>query len=171
MEKTNIEKFLQQDRYTFDQDKNIWRRSLITNFSEEEYINRKDEIMDLFEKQNNEAIKLILSYYDKHKDKLDSTQSLLLLRHAGQWYAMNGDSKNAIKLFQKVYQIETNIPNDYGVWLDYIEATIAFLSNDWDRLKEITTTMDKRLRNYDVVQRLYLWYKEGKSYFDSYSGL
>lgn len=171
MEKISIDEFLQQDRHTFDQDKEKWWRSLITNYTQEDYLSRKDEIWGIFQKQNKEAIQLILDYYNKHKDKLSQDQSLLLLRHAGQWYAIDWNYEDAVELFKKVYQIEKKLTNDHGVWLQYIEATIAFLSNDWEWLKQIATTMDKRLINYDVVQRLYLWYKQDKNYFESYSGL
>jgi len=111
-----------------------------------------------------EAAELIDEYIAKHKD-LDMSQRPNLNFHAAQMYAFADDYKTAIdRLNNSTYAFE---PPELPLrWNAYVNATIAFLKKDIDRLKECRKeiaegpTFEGKKANLDVVDRLIKYFDE-----------
>jgi hypothetical protein len=105
-----------------------------------------------------EAATLIDSYIKKHKN-LNESQTTILNFHAGQMYAFADDYETAIDRFKRSSYAQEP-PQLPLRWNAYVQATIAFLNEDLDRLKECRKeiaegpTLEGEKPNLDVVDRL-----------------
>jgi hypothetical protein len=105
-----------------------------------------------------DAARLIDEYIEKHQG-LDESQRVNLNFHAGQMYAFAYDYQKGIDRFTKSTYAEE--PPELPLrWNAYVNATIAFLDKDMERLKacreEIARgpTFQGEKANLDVVDRL-----------------
>jgi hypothetical protein len=105
-----------------------------------------------------ETAALIDRYIRKHK-KLNESQTTILYFHAGQMYAFADDYATAVDRFKRsTYAQEP--PQLPLRWNAYVQATIAFLNEDLDRLKECRKeiaegpALEGEKPNLDVVDRL-----------------
>lgn len=105
-----------------------------------------------------DAAMLIDEYVEKYKN-LGESQRVNLNFHAGQMYAFADDYQKAIDLFKRSTYAEEP-PALPLRWNAYVEATIAFLKKDEDRLRECREeivrgpTFQGEKANLDVVDRL-----------------
>jgi hypothetical protein len=119
-----------------------------------------------------DAAKLIDAYSEKHKD-LDVSQRANLNFHAGQMYAFADNYQTAIDRFSKSTYAEEPVELPLR-WNAYVNATIAFLKKDMNRLKqcreEIVSgpTFQGEKANLDVVDRLIQHF--GEPYSSAYGG-
>jgi hypothetical protein len=111
-----------------------------------------------------EAANLIDSYINKHKN-LNESQMTILYFHAGQMYAFSDDYQTAIERFVKSAYAQE--PPELPLrWNAYVQATIAFLSKDLDRLKDCRKeiaegpALEGQKANLDVVDRLIEHFEE-----------
>jgi hypothetical protein len=105
-----------------------------------------------------DAASLIEEYLRRHQD-LNESQRVNLNFHAGQMYAFADDYQKAIDRFKRSTYAEE--PPDLPLrWNAYVEATIAFLKKEEDRLREGREeivrgpTFQGEKANLDVVDRL-----------------
>ncbi len=105
-----------------------------------------------------DAASLIEEYLRRHQD-LNESQRVNLNFHAGQMYAFADDYQKAMDLFKRSSYAEEP-PALPLRWNAYVEATIAFLKKDKDRLRECREeivrgpTFQGEKANLDVVDRL-----------------
>jgi hypothetical protein len=104
------------------------------------------------------AARLIDVYLEKHND-LGESERVNLNFHAGQMYAIADDYSTAIERFNRSTYAEE--PPELPLrWNAYVQATIAFLKKDMDRLRacreEIAggPALHGEKANLDVVERL-----------------
>ena len=117
-----------------------------------------------------DAAKLIDRYREKHKE-LDESRQGILFFHAGQMYAFADDYKTALQRFPKSKHAQE--PPELPIrWNAYVDATIAFLGKDLNRLKECREQIAKgpsfrgEKANLNVVDSLIENF--GKPYRDAY---
>jgi hypothetical protein len=111
-----------------------------------------------------EAAELI-DAYEREKKGLEDWQKLTLRFHAGQMYAFANTRKLAIARFKTtLYDKE---PPNYPVrWNAYVNATIAFLEKDREKLMEFREEIAKgpkikdEIPNLDVVDRFIKYFDE-----------
>jgi len=109
--------------------------------------------------------------YAKRRADLRSWQRINLSFHAGQLYAFAGDNETAIKRFSDA--MNANEAKDSPIrWNAYVDATIAFLKKDRERILErrheiaCGPNLDGEIPNLDVVDRLIEGFD--KSYAEAY---
>jgi hypothetical protein len=75
------------------------------------------------------VVSLLSAYSIANDARLDQAQRLEMQFHIGQALAMSGREKEAIAYFSKA-----SAPDAPSEWRIYVEATLAFLGHDQDRL-------------------------------------
>ena len=87
-----------------------------------------------------------------HKElyqRSDTEIKSLDLFHQGQDAALNGDLETALDKINQSLEIAKDDNN--SEWTSYLEATIAYLNGDLDKLKSL---VDKAGNNIEVLSRL-----------------
>ena len=80
-----------------------------------------------------EATKLVEIYHLHHLGALEDWQNRILYWHAGQVYAMLGQSELALARFKKSYNPNEK-PDGSINWNGYVDGSIAFLEHDLNKL-------------------------------------
>lgn len=119
----------------------------------------------------NEVAVLIDKYLECHWSMLTSLEHRALTWHAGQMYAFNNEYEIAKLRF--TYSLDPNESADSLIrWNDYVNATIAFLDNDLNKLQWYRdriadgSMVNGTIPNLDVVEGLIIHF--GQPYYESY---
>lgn len=107
-----------------------------------------------------EAAQLI-EYYLSNSERLRDDQVRNLNFHAGQMYAISGNTERAIKSFKKSLWAEQ--PDDFPInWNAYVRGTLAYLMRDKSEFDDVldafrrepTDADDPDLMNYRLLQKM-----------------
>jgi hypothetical protein len=116
-----------------------------------------------------EAASLLDEYFEVHRANLEGWQERINRWHAGQVYALMDDYETARERFLASYDPDEAEDPEFP-WNDYVDATIAFLDGDREKLQKhrdrIAATEGQQ--NLQVVDNLLEFL--GKPYSVAYSG-
>ena len=132
----NREAYFSLDFWTFDQDPNKGHRGVASKPGCE--LAAADLIRDYHERLREVGEPVTFEYNEQEVTISSNGEVSLLYWHEGQARAFEGQTSQAIKLFQLSLKPEEE---NHGAWNEYALASIAFLKNDLAELKSQRSVM------------------------------